>query len=169
MPDGAHVVAHSYGGVSALVAASIAPERFGSLTIIEAPLWALAPQDAELQQLAALGRAFANGAPEARDAFLALAALPSGHPQTTRVERHARGFRDPGEAKPDLERVRSSGLRLAIVSGDHNAAIERMSDVLGRELGAERWVLAGAAHAVPRQRDFNDRLSAFILAAAARR
>jgi pimeloyl-ACP methyl ester carboxylesterase len=163
MPARAHVVAHSYGGVSALVAASIAPERFGSLTIIEAPLWALAPHDAELQQLAALGRDFANGAPEARDAFLVLAALASGHPQTARLERYARDFRDPGEAKPELERVRACGLRIAIVSGDHNAAIERMSDGLARDLGAERWVLAGAAHAVPRQRDFNARLSDFIL------
>jgi pimeloyl-ACP methyl ester carboxylesterase len=164
MPDRAHVVAHSYAGVSALRAATLAPERFGSLTVIEPPLWSFAPDDVELQQIAGLGRAFANGAPEARAAFLALAALPPSHPQTLRTERLARGFRDPGEAAPLLARLRAFGLPIAVVSGGHNAAIERLSDALSRELGGERWVLAGAGHAVPRQAEFNARLAAFIAA-----
>jgi pimeloyl-ACP methyl ester carboxylesterase len=162
MPERAHVVAHSYGGVSAMVAATIAPERFGSLVVLEAPLWSLTPDDVELQQLAALGRAFANGAPEARAAFLALAALPNGHPQTARTERLARNVRDPGEAHIDIDRLRASGLRMAIGSGAHNGAIERSSDALSERLGAERWVLPGAGHAVPRQLEFNDRLRAFV-------
>jgi pimeloyl-ACP methyl ester carboxylesterase len=164
MPDRAHIVAHSYGGVSALVAATIAPERFGSLTLIEPPLWSLAPEDAELQQLAGLGRAFANGAPEARAAFLALASLPASHPQTARTERLARDFRDPGEASPELSRLRAYGLPIAVASGGHNAAIERLSDLLSSGLGASRWVLVGAGHAVPRQAEFNDRLLAFVAA-----
>jgi len=162
MPERAHVVAHSYGGVSAMVAATIAPQRFGSLVVLEAPLWSLTPDDLELQQLAALGRAFANGAPEARAAFLALAALPDGHPQTARTERLARNFRDPGEARIDIERLKRSGLRIAIGSGAHNAAIERSSDALSERLEAERWVLPGAGHAVPRQVEFNDRLRTFV-------
>jgi pimeloyl-ACP methyl ester carboxylesterase len=165
MPERAHVVAHSYGGVSALVAATVAPERFGSLTLIEAPLWSLAPEDAEIQQLARLGRAFASGAPDARAAFLALAGLPPSHPQTARTERLARDFRDPGEAVPELSRLRTHRFPIAVASGDHNAAIERSSDALSIQLGAKRWVLAGAGHAVPRQTEFNDRLLAFIAAA----
>lgn len=162
MPDRAHVVAHSYGGVSALIAASIAPHRFASLVVLEAPVAWVDPDDAEVQQIASLARAFANGAPEARAAFLALAALPEGHPQTARLERLARNVRDPSEARFELTQLRASGLRIAVASGAHNAAIERMSDVLSRELGAERWVLPGAAHAVARQADFNDRLRAFV-------
>jgi pimeloyl-ACP methyl ester carboxylesterase len=164
MPDRAHVVAHSYGGVSAVVAATLAPERFGSLTVIEAPLWSLAVEDPEIQQLAELGRAFANGAPEARAAFLALAGLPANHPQTVRTERLARDFRDPGEAVPELSRLRAYGLPIAVASGGHNTAIERLSDAFSTELGAKRWVLAGAGHAVPRQTEFNDHLLAFIAA-----
>jgi pimeloyl-ACP methyl ester carboxylesterase len=154
MSDRPHVIAHSYGGVSAACAASVAPERFASLTLIEAPLWAFAPNDAEIQQLAALGRAFANGAPESRAAFLALAALPVDHASTLQTERLARNFRDPGEATPQLGRVRSAGVPTAIVSGGHNAAIERLCDALSVELGAQRWVL-GSGHAVQRQPEFN--------------
>jgi pimeloyl-ACP methyl ester carboxylesterase len=163
MPDGAHVVAHSYGGVSALIAAALAPERFASLVIIEAPLHAFGGQDAELQQLVALGRAFASGAPEAREAFLSLAGLPLDHPQTKRTERLARDFRDPSDAKPDLSQLRAAQLRAAVVSGGHNGAIERLCDGLARELGAQRWSLAGAGHAVPRQAQFNGRLADFVL------
>jgi pimeloyl-ACP methyl ester carboxylesterase len=166
MADGTHVVAHSYGGLSALFAAAIAPHRFASLTIIEAPLYAFAPDDPELQQLAALARAFVSGAPEARTAFLSLAGLPPDHPQTRVTERLARDLRDPGDQKPDLTRLLAARLPAAIVSGGHNGALERMSDALARDLGAERWVLEGAGHAVPRQKHFNDRLTEFVRAHA---
>jgi pimeloyl-ACP methyl ester carboxylesterase len=166
MSDGTHVVSHSYGGLSALFAASIAPERFASLTIIEAPLYAFASDDPELQQLAALARAFARGAPEARTAFLSLAGLPPDHPQTRMTERLARDLRDPGDEKPDLGKLLAARVPTAIVSGLHNGALERMSDAVSRELGAERWVLEGAGHAVPRHEHFNDRLTEFVRAHA---
>lgn len=166
MPDRAHVVAHSYGGVSALIAATIAPHRFGSLVVLEAPIASVAEHDPEVQQLSALARAFARGAPTARAAFLALATLPDDHPETSRIELLARDLRDPCEARPELEPLRSSGLPIAIGSGAHNSAIERLCDALSRELAAERWVLPGAGHAVARQVDFNNRLSAFVSAAA---
>jgi pimeloyl-ACP methyl ester carboxylesterase len=166
MSDGSHVVAHSYGGVSALVAAAIAPERFSSLTIIEAPLYAFAPDDPELQQLATLARAFASGAPEARAAFLSIAGLPPDHPQTRATERLARDLRDPGDEKPDLTKLRAARLPTAIVSGRHNNALERLSAALSRELGAEHWVLEGAGHAVPRHEHFNERLTEFVRASA---
>jgi predicted mannosyl-3-phosphoglycerate phosphatase (HAD superfamily) len=81
-----------------------------------------------------------------------------------RTERLARNFRDPGEATPALASLRASGVPVAVVSGGHNAAIERLSDALNRELGGQRWVLAGAGHAVPRQAEFNARLATFIAA-----
>jgi pimeloyl-ACP methyl ester carboxylesterase len=163
MSDRTHVIAHSYGGVSAVLAAARAPERFASLVVIEAPLRLGSADDLELQQLNALARAFARGAPDAREAFLALAGLPIDHPQTARTERLARNFRDPTEATPDFERVRRAGLPVAIASGAHNGAIERSCDALGRELEAERWVLPGAGHAVQRTAAFDERLRAFLV------
>jgi pimeloyl-ACP methyl ester carboxylesterase len=164
MPERSHVVAHSYGGVGALLAAALAPERFASLVLIEPPLWWFAPDDPDVTALAALGRAFGQGAPEAREAFLALAGLPSEHPQTRRIERLARGFRDPGEASADFTALRAARVRIAVVSGAHNGAIERLCDRLAEALGAERWVVPGAGHAVPRAAGFNSRLRAFVAA-----
>ena len=158
----AHVVAHSYGGVSAMLAAARAPERFASLVVIEAPLYVVAPDDPELQRFIELSRAFASGAPEARAAFLAIAGMPLGHEQTARTERLARDFRDPSDATFDCERLRRAELPIAIVSGAHTGAIERLSDALARELAAERWILPGAGHAVQRVPSFNDRLRAFL-------
>jgi pimeloyl-ACP methyl ester carboxylesterase len=160
MPERSHVVAHSYGGVSALLAACTAPERFASLTIIEAPLWSLAPQDAEVQELLTLARAFVRGAPEAREAFLAVAGLPLDHEETRRTERLARALRDPGEAVPQLDRLRAANLAIAVVSGAHNHALERASDALAEAIGAERWVLPGAGHAVQRVPELNRRVLA---------
>ncbi|MET0385857.1 MAG: alpha/beta hydrolase [Polyangiales bacterium] len=157
LPERAHVVAHSYGGVSAVLAAGRAPERFASLTVIEAPLSAAAIQDPEVEQLVALSRAFAQGDPEARESFLALAGLPLDHPGTRDTEELARNFRDPSLAQPPLSQLRAAGLPVTIVSGAHNRAIERVADVLADGLGAERWVLPGAGHAVQKTADFNTR------------
>jgi pimeloyl-ACP methyl ester carboxylesterase len=162
MPERAHVVAHSYGGIGALIAAATAPERFQTLTLIEAPLWSVAADDPGVRKLAELGRAFANGAAEARAAFLELAWLPEQHPQTLRTERIARNFRDPGEAAPSLGTLRLAGVPVAVVSGSHNRAIERVCDALGAALAASRFILPGAGHAVARVPEFNTRLRDFV-------
>jgi pimeloyl-ACP methyl ester carboxylesterase len=168
MPHRAHVVAHSWGGVSALIAAATAPERIASLTIIEPPLWAYAAQDPDVQQLAVLARAFVQGEPSARAAFLALAGMPLDHPQTVRTELLARNLRDPGEACPSLTQLRAAGVPSAIVSGAHTRGIESVCDALSSALGAQRWVIPGAGHAVQRTPEFNPRLRAHIAAASGR-
>jgi pimeloyl-ACP methyl ester carboxylesterase len=164
MPGRVHVVGHSIGALSALVAAAWAPERFASLTLIEPPLSSVAADDPEVQQLVTLARAFVRGAPEARAAFLAIAALPLDHPQTARIERAARGLRDPSEAAPALAQLRDSRLPIAVVSGVHYRGIETMCDALSAELAAQRWRLPGAGHAVQRVPEFNVRLRELIAA-----
>lgn len=157
-----HVIAHSYGGVSALLAATIAPERFASLTLIEAPLWSSEWQHPDVQRVAALARAFAHGDPSATADFLALAGLPQVHPETTRVLRGAQAFRDPGEARPAVHRVAEARLPVWIVSGNHDPGIERVCDAVAAEARGQRCRLVGAGHAVQRHPAFNDRLRAFV-------
>jgi pimeloyl-ACP methyl ester carboxylesterase len=152
-----HVIAHSIGGVSALVAASIAPERFASLTLIEPPLPFVAEADPAVRQLSQLARAFLAGDRSAREAFLRLADLPLDHPETARVERRARDIRDPGEAAPALTPLVAAGVRVAVVSGAHAPAIEVICDALASALAAERWVMPGKGHSVQRAPDFNGR------------
>jgi len=59
-PGGVHLVGYSYGGLSAVLAASSQPQTVRSLTVIEAPLWAAAPDDPEVQALASLTDRFIN-------------------------------------------------------------------------------------------------------------
>lgn len=164
LPARSHVVAHSYGGVSALIAATLAPERFASLALIEPPLASFAADDWDVQKLTQLARAFAAGDPAAREAFLRLADLPLTHPETERVARRALGFRDPGEAAPVLTPLLAAGVPVLVISGGHAAAMEVICDRLSQALGAERWLIGGAGHAVQRAPELNQRLTAWIAA-----
>lgn len=166
MPHRAHVVAHSYGGVSALEAAARAPERFASLVLIEPPLWSFAADAPEVQRAGELARAFASGDATVRDAFLAMAGLRPDHPQAARLESMARGLRDPGDAAPALAALREAAVPLAIASGAHCDACERVAEGLAMALSAQHWVLGGAGHAVQRTPAFNPRLRAFVMEAS---
>jgi pimeloyl-ACP methyl ester carboxylesterase len=162
MPGTVHVVAHSIGALSALVAAAQAPRRFASLVLIEPPVAGLLPDDPEVQRLAALARAYIQGDASARVAFLKLASLPLDHPETARIEQNASKLRDPTEAAPSLEALREAAVPVAIVSGLHEPGIERQCDELAARIGAQRWRLQGAGHAVQRHADFNPRLLDFL-------
>jgi pimeloyl-ACP methyl ester carboxylesterase len=154
MPGRCHVVAHSIGALSALVAAACSPDRFASLVLIEPPVAWLLPEDPEVQRVAALARAFLRGDPAARSAFLTLAALPLDHPETARIERSICKLRDPHEAAPQLDALSQARVPGTIVSGQ--------CDALAARLGAQRWRIPGAGHAVQRHRDFNPHLREFL-------
>jgi pimeloyl-ACP methyl ester carboxylesterase len=165
IPDGIHLVAHSYGGVGAAVAASLAPARFASVTLVEPPLWFLVEDEPAVQRVVRLARAFSSGEdPEARARFLELAGLPRDHPDTARAARLARSMRDPGEARPDFTPLRAARLPVLIASGAHDAGIERVCDALADATGGQRFVAAGAGHAVQRLPSFNERLVSLVLA-----
>src|SRR3954447_8945364 len=50
-----HIVAHSYGGLGTLIAATRAPAQVRSLTLIEPPLFYLVPDDPEVARLERMG------------------------------------------------------------------------------------------------------------------
>lgn len=169
MPGSVHVVAHSWGGLSALVAAARAPERLRSLVVIEPPLWTCAELHPEVEQLATLSRAFFASEPDARSAFFALASQPLDHLDSARIERYAHRVRDPAEARPDFTRLREAQLPIAIVSGEHALGLERVCDELANTLGAARWRLKGAGHSVQRHPEFNAHLRNLVAAASGSR
>jgi hypothetical protein len=56
--------------------------------------------------------------------------------------------------------------RSLIISGGHSPVFETVCDVLAEQLKAERSVISGAGHSVPRTgTPFNDRLAAFLFSA----
>jgi pimeloyl-ACP methyl ester carboxylesterase len=174
--DRPHLVGFSYGGVGAAVAVEREPERFRSLTLVEAPLWSAAvANDPEVQALAELSERFveriaAGDSPPAE--FLGLAGMarersPRADAELDRLLQIARGMRSPGEAAPDLAAI-GAALPTLVVSGDHSPGLERLCDAVAADLGAERAVIPGAGHAVPRAPGFNERLERFLIAAERR-
>jgi pimeloyl-ACP methyl ester carboxylesterase len=114
-----HIVAHSYGVLGTLIAATRAPARVRSLTLIEPPLYYLVPGDPEVARLERMGNAVLTDGVEADAAtlreFLRLAGaseVDDGPLQdkVARGVRRAHGGRLPGEARPALELIRDAGI-----------------------------------------------------------
>jgi len=170
--DGAHLVGFSYGGLGAAVAAEQAPERFASLTLIETPLWHAGAGDPEVDHLVALAARFAaavDAGEEPPTEFLQLAGMaprtsPRGDAERERILAITRGMRSPAEARVDLPAV-GSAMPALVLSGGHSSGLERLCDLTAEQLEAERAVLTGAGHAVPRADGFNALLAEFVTAA----
>lgn len=158
---GDHLVAHSYGGVAALVAAPSLP--LASLTVIEPPAFGVARGDPAVEAWLARAAALPHGD---IDAFLELVGAPFRMPDPVPddLRQGAEAFfaeRRPQEAQIPLAPLPYPVL---VVTGDHEQAFEAVGDVLERALGAERAVLPGAGHAVQNAPGFNELLERFVLA-----
>src|SRR5437764_1331287 len=63
---------------------------------------------------------------------------------------------------PPLDVLRAAPFPKLVVSGAHSAAFDAVCDVLEERLRAERAVLSGAQHSVPRAPGFNEVLAEFL-------
>lgn len=169
-----HIVAHSYGVLGTLMAATRTPTHVRSLTLIEPPLYYLVPGDPEVARLERLGNAVLRHGldtdPAALREFLRLAGAPvvDGGPLAEEVAngvRRAHGGRLPSEARPALELLREAGIPSLVASGNHAPALERICDALAAALDAERLVAPGAGHFVATAPGFADRLEQFLTSA----
>ena len=171
-----HLVGHSYGGIISLLAAATRPEAVRSLTVIEPPAFALAVGDRAVDDLVdRLKGHWRDGPREDLAGFLggfldlvgSATQLPDPLPPPL-----AQGAamlvveRGPWEAVIPLDRLARATFPKLVISGGHSAAFDAVCDVLERELGAERSVILGAGHSVPRTgAPFNRRLAKFVSAA----
>ena len=166
-----HVVAHSYGVLGTLIAASRAPSSVRSLTLIEPPLYHLVPGDDGVAYLEQIGDAVLTHGLDADAAmlrdFLRIAGaqgvgdgpLPE---EVANGVRRAHGGRLPGGARPALDRLRDAEVPALVASGGHAPALERICDALASELRAERLVAPGAGHFVAAAPGFAERLDEFL-------
>jgi pimeloyl-ACP methyl ester carboxylesterase len=170
-----HVVAHSYGVLGTLIAATRRPEHVRSLTLIEPPLYYLVPGDPEVDRLERIGDAVLTHGLEAEPAalreFLRIAGAPDvgDGPLPDEVAhgvRRAHGGRLPGEARPALDVLREASIPSLVASGGHSPALERICDGLATRLNAERLMAPGAGHFVAAADGFADRLERFLGSAA---
>jgi len=141
-----HVVAHSYGVLGTLIAATAAPAHVRSLTLIEPPLFML-PEDPDVAHLQRLGDA----------------ALSEGLDADPAVLREF--LRLAGASALDDGPLPEARVPALVASGGHHAGLERICDALARELDAQRLVAPGAGHFVARAPSFGEQLERFLAAA----
>ena len=169
-----HIVAHSYGVLGTLIAATRRPEHVRSLTLIEPPLYYLVPGDSEVEHLERIGNEVLthglNTEPAVLREFLRIAGAPDvdDGPLPDEVAhgvRRAHGGRLPGEARPAFDVLREGRVPSLVASGGHSSALERICDALASELNAERLRAPGAGHFVAAAPGFTDRLEQFLVSA----
>ena len=164
---GDHLAAHSYGAVVSLLAAARAP--LASLTVVEPPAFDVARGHPAVEEFLAR---FDAGAPRDPRGYLEFflplvgSSLRLSDPLPPAIEAGARAAiaeRLPHEAKIPLDELSTAPFPKLVVSGGHNAAFDAVCDVLEDRLGAQRAVLPGAGHSIPRLGEpFNALLEAFI-------
>ena len=164
---GDHLVGHSYGGVISLLAASQRPDTLRSLTVNEPPAFGVARGDPAVED-------FLNRFPQAPrepraylDFFLPLVGsnMPLPDPLPPDLEAGARaalGERPPHEAEIPLSELAATRFPKLVVSGGHSAVFDAVCDALERELGAERAVVPGAGHSIPRAPGYTETLARFL-------
>jgi pimeloyl-ACP methyl ester carboxylesterase len=171
LEEGAHLVGHSYGGVIALLMAAASPGLVRSLAVSEPPAFALARGNPEVDRLVErLDEHFARGPRDPRAfaaGFLEIvgssAQLPGElPPEQEQVIRATMAERGPWEAQIPLDELAATPFPKLVVSGAHHPAFDAVCDVLEEGLRAERAVLPGAGHSIPRAPGYLERLEAFL-------
>jgi pimeloyl-ACP methyl ester carboxylesterase len=170
---GDHLVGHSYGGVVSLLAAARRPV-LASLTVSEPPAFGVARGNEAVEDFLDLIGPFRATEPSPRDYlafFLPLvgSALQLPDPLPPPLEQGARAAlaeRSPHEAVIPFEELAAAPFPKLVVSGAHHPAFDAACDVLEARLDAERAVLPGAGHSLPRAPGYNDVLVDFIARAS---
>ena len=166
LEPGDHLVGHSYGGLISLLAAAGRPE-LGSLTVCEPPAFGVARGDPAVESFLA---SFTDAPRDPRgylEFFMPLvgSALELPDPLPPDLEAGARAAlveRPPHEAEIPFDALAATPFPKLVLSGAHHAAFDAICDVLEKRLGAERAVLPGVGHSIPRAPGFNERLTEFL-------
>jgi pimeloyl-ACP methyl ester carboxylesterase len=173
LEEGAHLVGHSYGGVISMLLAARRPDAVRSLTVSEPPAFGVARGNPDVERLVSELEAFLAAGPyepaEYLRGFLPIVgsgitlpdALPPALEQGARA---AMAERPPWEAQIPLDELAAAPFPKLVVSGAHNRAFDAVCDVLEQHLAAERAVLPGAGHSLPRAPGYVDQLAAFLSA-----
>jgi pimeloyl-ACP methyl ester carboxylesterase len=181
--DGSHLVGHSYGAAIALCAAGRQPQSVCSLTLIEAPIFSVVPDDPAAQAFEAeLAAAAAHPDPIAvMVSFSQVAGIPrdllSPAPSPEQLTRMGEGLaqmRPPGswDANPTIDAIAAAGIPTLVVTGGWNPGFEAIADELTQRLHGQRLVI-NAGHHFPHLAggeantpgtEFNNALEAFLRA-----
>jgi pimeloyl-ACP methyl ester carboxylesterase len=167
--EGDHLVGHSYGGVVSLLAAARRPV-LASLTVNEPPAFDVARGVPAVEEFLEQIRPFREASPSPREYlafFLPLvgSALQLPDPLPPALEQGAQAAlaeRYPQEAVIPFDELAAAPFRKLVTSGAHHPAFDAVCNILEERLGAERAVLPGAGHSLPRAPGYNEALVSFI-------
>jgi pimeloyl-ACP methyl ester carboxylesterase len=167
--DGDHLVGHSYGAVVSLLAAARKPV-LASLTVSEPPAFGVARGVPAVEEFLEQIRPFRETSPRPREYlafFLPLvgSALRLPDPLPPALDQGGRAAiaeRSPDQAVIPLGELAAAPFPTLVVSGRHHPAFDAVCDVLENRLRAERAVLPGAGHSLPRAPGYNEALISFI-------
>jgi len=162
---GDHLVGHSYGGVISLLIAAGQPVR--SLTVNEPPAFGVARGNPAVEDFLAQVAAAPRDPRGYLEHFLPLvgSALGVPDPLPPPLEAGARAAlaeRSPHEADIPLLDLAAAPFPKLVVSGGHSGAFDAVVDVLVERLGAQRAVVSGAGHSIPRAPGYGETLAAFL-------
>jgi pimeloyl-ACP methyl ester carboxylesterase len=155
--DGAHLVGHSYGALSAMIAAARRPEATQSLTVLEGPAVAMASDDPAWRALTDEVRRLWDLDLDDRTwvvRFLeAVGSDPTELPEelldaAEELVPVFRGGRPFFEADLPYAELAEATFPKLVVSGGHHDGFEAMSDALATRIGAARAVIPGAGHEI---------------------
>ena len=168
LEPGDNLVGHSYGGVVSLLAASSADLR--SLTVSEPPAFGVASDHPAVAELISELRPLWPTDLEPEEFLRRFVEIvgsdltpPSPLPPEVEAAVHAMMVeRAPWEARIPFDQLAAAPFPTLVVSGAHHPAFDAVCDVLEERLGAERAVLPGAGHSIPRAPGYNERLEEFL-------
>lgn len=148
---GAHLVAHSYGAVAALMAAEAALPRVRSIALFEPACFSLARGRAPIEaHIAAMSAAFADDTLSDEEFFGAFLRSVGSEPPAGALPdvaldsaRRLRVQRGPWEAR--LAPATIKGVPTLVVTSGESPLSEATADAL-EHLGAQRAVLPGTGH-----------------------
>lgn len=177
LDEPAHVVGYSYGGLVAAFAAAQRPESVLSLTIVEAPAIAVAPDNPVVAEWNRELNSLAGWSPDDMagllNRFFAIVGVPLqvSDPLPPALEKGARalnGMRLPEEAELPLEIIAALRIPTLVVTGGHLEPFEIIGDTIAARTNAERAVVPGMGHLVPDTGEpFNTVLEKFLTSASA--
>lgn len=154
--DGAHVVAHSYGGLGAMFAAAQKPQETLSLAMLEPPAFTMTSDAAARSLVDAVRDIWDEDVPDdewLRRFFEAVGTDPATLPDEILEEAVpqvplARQGRPAWDREPPVDELKKCPYPKLIVSGGHSEGFDAICDELATNIDASRAEVAGAGHEI---------------------
>jgi pimeloyl-ACP methyl ester carboxylesterase len=175
LSEPAHVVAHGYGAIGALLAAPRRPRAARSLTLIEPTLVSATMEDPKIAGAAGAIADWWMQAPHETADFLAgysallgvrVPELGGGKRGLQEAARYLRNCRPPWTADVPWDEFAHARIPTLVVSGGHAPAVDAVAAAIAANVDGRHKIIHGSGHAVQRAAAFNPALERHLRAAA---